>query len=146
MRLWTEKWGAGEPYQTEMSVGVLAFGPSIPPDFPRCHSSSLHRDSGSQKLQRFGENRGFSHLCRGSTIEVQTKNSTDLEPVPGTELKSVEFFVCTSICQQSSPILSVKRLKRLMHLLGSGVYRTLSGQSAEALLEVAWTAPQSTVD
>ena len=41
--------------------------------------------------------------------------------MPGTELKSVEFFVCTSICQQSSPILSVKRLKRLMHLLGSGV-------------------------
>ena len=46
-------------------------------------------------MQRFGEDRGFSHLCRGSTIEVQTKNSTDLEPVPGTELKSVEFFVCT---------------------------------------------------
>ena len=79
--------------------------------------SRLSSDSGSQKLQRFGENRGFSHLCRGSTIEVQTKNSTDLEPVPGTELKSVEFFVCTSTCQQLSPLLSAKRLKRLMHPL-----------------------------
>ena len=81
------------------------------------------------KLQRFGENRRFfTPLCRGSTIcdlciEVQTKNSTDLEPVPGTELKSVEFFVCTSTCQQLSSLLSVKRLKRLMQLLGSGVYR-----------------------
>ena len=78
-------------------------------------------DSGSQKLQRFGKNRGFSHLCRGSTIEVKTKNSTDLRSMPGIELKSVEFFVFTSICQQLSPLLSVKRLKRLMHLLGSGV-------------------------
>ena len=41
--------------------------------------------------------------------------------MPGIELKSVEFFVFTSICQQLSPLLSVKRLKRLMHLLGSGV-------------------------
>ena len=41
--------------------------------------------------------------------------------MPGIELKSVEFFVFTPICQQLSPLLSVKQLKRLMHLLGSGV-------------------------
>ena len=72
-------------------------------------------------MQRFGENRGFSHLCRGSTIEVETKKSTDLHMGRRPKLKSVEFFVSTSIRQQSSPLLSVKRLKRLMHLLGSGV-------------------------
>ena len=37
-----------------------------------------------------------AHLKISATLLVQTKNSTDLERVAATQLKSVEFFVCTT--------------------------------------------------
>ena len=41
--------------------------------------------------------------------------------MPGIESKSVEFFYFTSMVSHTISVLCLKRLKRLLHLLGSGV-------------------------
>ena len=62
----------------------------------------LARDSGSQKVQHYLD--VISHKIKivGPTIEVKTKNSTDLSWVAATRSKSVEFFVFTSIVSELS--------------------------------------------
>jgi len=69
------------------------------------HADMLHvrrGDSGSQKVQDYLN--VISHKIKivGPTIEVKTKNSTDLSWVAATRSKSVEFFVFTSIVSELS--------------------------------------------
>ena len=81
----------------------------------------ISKDSGSQKLQRSGENPTFSHLSNALTKGFQTINSAPIDRAPGARSKSDEFLVWNPIFSTLDLILCLKRLKRLLHLLGSGV-------------------------
>ena len=60
------------------------------------------KDSGSQKVQHYLDVILHKIKIVGPTIEVKTKNSTELSWVAATRSKSVEFFVFTSIVSELS--------------------------------------------
>ena len=61
-----------------------------------------------------------SHLHSSVSKRGTQKNSADLDRVAATQLKSDEFFCVPLLFIKIASILCLKRLKRLLHLLGSG--------------------------
>ena len=55
----------------------------------------LDIESGSQKVQREGENRLTSHLCNLLSIDGPPEKSSAIDRVAATRSKSVEFSVGT---------------------------------------------------
>ena len=82
----------------------------------------------SRKPSRVGSvdgrcRRSATRLRKRNRIRLgfQTIHSAPIDRAPGARSKSDEFFVWNPIFSTLDPILCLKRLKRLLHLLGSGV-------------------------
>ena len=71
------------------------------------------------KVQRYRKKLAEAHLKISATLLVQTKDSTDLERVAATQLKSVEFFVCSRRVTEIFDIHTDFTAEKVLHLLGA---------------------------
>ena len=76
------------------------------------------------KVQRYQKKLAEAHLKISATLLVQTKNSTDLERVAATQLKSVEFFVCTTRVTEIFDVHTDFTAGRMLHLYK--LYRSIT--------------------
>ena len=76
-------------------------------------------------MQRYRKKLAEAHLKISATLLVQTKNSTDLERVAATQLKSVEFFVCTTRVTEIFDVHTDFTAGEMLHL-----YRSMTPQAA----------------
>ena len=71
------------------------------------------------KVQRYRKKSAEAHLKISATLLVQTKNSTDLERVAATKLKSIEFFVCTTRFTEICMFTPISRPEKCCTFIGA---------------------------